>query len=261
MNRKSCLALLTVVTALVAVPVGLAQIPGGNPTDELPPVPNPTAVQSHVLECVHGALDVAFGASGTLLNGNTGASWVPYWLGPSFTTPGGTLVVPTYAEARCDPATSEAPFAQNQSVAVYGQCDPYDDYTAPSPTSDTTNLPEPGACLPPVQVESGPHNDRNYTLYTDGQSGAPYPYTATTATTHGYPAASFDGGTIIEVYVDSSNTTVSITGEDPAVVRKAADSIKRIPSKDWVPDAVCMPSPGRPCIVGLPAVTEAARGH
>lgn len=135
-----------------------------------------------------------------------------YWLGEVFET------LPAAPAARvCQPAhpVNPALAANNYISFVYGTC---------SPPLDAAEA----RCLPPVEIQTAPLSERNRARYTWG--GAPYPSTTITlqnAWLRHDAAVSYDGGRIIELYVDG--VTISVFGNDPAQVRRAAERVQRVP--------------------------------
>ena len=124
----------------------------------------------------------------------------------------------THTKRSCEPppalvvtASSGAPppaTRNDHTSYVYGDCTPG------GPRKD------PGGCTAPVEIQSAPHCERNYRLYR-GLDGRLYPHRLLRI--RGVPAASFDGGTVIELY--TGHTTISIFGERPALVRRAAEEV------------------------------------
>ena len=74
-----------------------------------------------------------------------------------------------------------------------------------------------GGCLPPLEVQTTPLCEKHARLYRDRT------YRATK--TKAVPAASFDGGRILEIY--TANTTITIYGERPELVLRAAAGLRR----------------------------------
>jgi len=77
-----------------------------------------------------------------------------------------------------------------------------------------------GGCLPPIQVQSSPICQKHASLYQSEY--LQYPYESLTI--KGVPAASFDGGTTIEIY--AGDTTITVYGRDPAQVRRVAEDVR-----------------------------------
>jgi hypothetical protein len=125
----------------------------------------------------------------------------------------------THTGRSCEPppvlvvaASSGAPppaTRNDHTSYVYGDCTPG------GPRKD------PGGCAAPVEIQSAPYCERNYRLYR-GIDGGLYPHRLLTI--RGVPAASFEGGTIVELY--TGHTTISIFGESPALVRRAAARVR-----------------------------------
>lgn len=86
--------------------------------------------------------------------------------------------------------------------------------------------PSKADAFPPLQVQSTPLCEAHAALYTTpGDTlGSSLPYPHENLTIKGVPAASFDGGTILEIY--TGHTTISIKGTDATLVRLAADSVR-----------------------------------
>lgn len=82
---------------------------------------------------------------------------------------------------------------------------------------------EEGACFPPLEIQSAPMCERHAGLYTDGSPDGASPYPHEELTVRGVPGASFDGGTVLELY--TGTTTVALFGDDPAQVRRLAESV------------------------------------
>jgi hypothetical protein len=129
----------------------------------------------------------------------------------------------TYAKRRCTgPAVSvssssrRVPPAQrnDNTTFIYGDCDP----TGPKK--------DPGGCTAPLEVQSAPSCERNFRLYrtVDG----PYPHRSLTV--RGAPAASYDNGTIVEIYTDA--TTISIFGHRASLVHRAARRVYPLSGRD-----------------------------
>ena len=78
-----------------------------------------------------------------------------------------------------------------------------------------------GGCVPPLEVSSSPLCQKHVGLYLDSDVGA-WEYESTTI--KGVPAASFDGGRILEIY--TAKTTITIYGQDPELVLGAAAALR-----------------------------------
>jgi hypothetical protein len=130
----------------------------------------------------------------------------------------------TYAKRRCSPpavaVSSSAgrrlpPADRNDDTTfIYGSCKP----TGPKR--------DPGGCTTPLEVQSAPSCERNFRRYRtiDG----PYPHRSLTV--RGAPAASFDNGTIMEIY--TGRTTISIFGHRASLVPRAARKVYRLSGRD-----------------------------
>lgn len=180
-----------------------------------------------------------------------------YWLGSTFEG------LPSSTGARvCQPEhpTNPALGANNHISFLYGDC---------APPLDGVDGVE-AHCLPPLEIQTAPYAERNRTRYR--LDGGTYPSTRVTlANTHlgGLidGAYSFDGGTIIEIYVD--DLTISVFGNDAAQVRRAADAVRRVPrTRVGVPEpargpledaGVCSerPAPRPGCDVTVPDAPKA----
>jgi hypothetical protein len=138
--------------------------------------------------------------------------YVAYWLGAFFDG------LPA-AEARRACELPDPVLGRNVYLQFsYGSCT-----AAPS-----------SACVPPVQVQSSPLCERNYRLYRndyDSDSGT-YP-SSPISTAHGYSGRSFEGGMVIELYTDV--TTISIYGNSPDSVRRAAEQVRTVPTGVKIP--------------------------
>jgi hypothetical protein len=109
-------------------------------------------------------------------------------------------------------AVHERPVRINDVVYVYGAC------------------PGPGACVPPLQVISAPGCERPHSLY-DRYAGPPAaggPATHDEVTIDDTKAAVFDSGERIELY--TGDATVTVVGDDPDVVRSAAEDLIAAPT-------------------------------
>ncbi len=109
-------------------------------------------------------------------------------------------------------------------VYVYGDCPTY------PPDSPASKVE--GGCVTPIQVQATPLCEAHAALYSrpggDTLDGAvPYPHAALRI--KGVPAASFEGGTILELY--TGDTTISIKGADGSQVRRAADGLRLAPGR------------------------------
>jgi hypothetical protein len=129
----------------------------------------------------------------------------------------------TYAKRRCtQPAVSISssrgrvpPAERNDNTTfIYGDCDP----TGPKK--------DPGGCTAPLEVQSAPSCERNFRLYRN--IDGPYPHRSLTV--RGAPAASYDNGTIMEIY--TGRTTISIYGHRASLVRRAARRVYRLSGTD-----------------------------
>jgi hypothetical protein len=129
----------------------------------------------------------------------------------------------TYANRRCtQPAVSVSssrrrvpPAERNDNTTfIYGDCDP----TGPKK--------DPGGCTAPLEVQSAPSCERNFRLYRN--IDGPYPHRSLTV--RGAPAASYDNGTILEIY--TGRTTISIFGHRASLVRRAARRVYALSGRD-----------------------------
>ncbi len=125
-----------------------------------------------------------------------------------------------------DPPHPETPeFGRADDVVyIYGDCPTY------PPGSPASKVE--GGCVTPIQIQSTPLCEAHAALYTtpggntlDGS--VPYPHTALRI--KGVPAASFEGGTILELY--TGHTTISIKGTDANQVRRVADNLRVAPAR------------------------------
>jgi hypothetical protein len=78
-----------------------------------------------------------------------------------------------------------------------------------------------GGCVPPLEVSSSPLCQKHVGLYLDPDVGA---WEYESRSIKGVPAASFDGGRILEIY--TANTTITIYGQDPELVLRAAVALR-----------------------------------
>jgi len=78
-----------------------------------------------------------------------------------------------------------------------------------------------GGCVPPLEVSSSPLCQKHVGLYLGPDVGA---WEYESRTIKGVPAASFDGGRILEIY--TARTTITIYGQDPALVLRAAAALR-----------------------------------
>jgi hypothetical protein len=160
----------------------------------LPPISDPTAVAVEMICPVT-------------------PEYVPHWLGNDFEG-----IHPDIYDRVCEPPDPILG-RTTQTTVEYGSC----------------SAPDGSACTAPLQVQAAPMCERRYSLYRTefgadgvGKETPVYPYNYILVKGGTLGAASFDGGTTIEVY--TGTTTVSISGEDPAQVRRAADAIRPMPS-------------------------------
>ena len=70
-------------------------------------------------------------------------------------------------------------------------------------------------------MQSAPLCEKHVGLYLDPDAGA---WDYESITIKGVPAASFDGGRILEIY--TGTTTITIYGEDPTQVLRFADALR-----------------------------------
>jgi hypothetical protein len=115
----------------------------------------------------------------------------------------------TYIGRDCEPPVRNEPTRANLVTYIYGDCVAADG----------------GSCLPPLEVQSWPACERNLSTYLTGPDNAPMPHVETTV--QGAPAAIFDDGERLEIF--TATTTVVIFGDDPALVSRAALSLRQEP--------------------------------
>lgn len=110
-------------------------------------------------------------------------------------------------------ADSEFPEDQRRDTVtyLYGECPPE------TPRETGAGLFCHGGCLPPLEVQSTPLCEKHARLYSDWEHRA--------TTIKGVPAAMFDDGRILEIY--TANTTITIYGERPELVLRAAQALRR----------------------------------
>lgn len=162
-----------------------------------------------------------FTTAGSLESGNTDAEEAPtvcaseplydvYWLDGAF---GGLTLTET--ERLCEPYDPE--LGRNEYVSfIYGDC-----------TVDDSEDDHPGGCLAPLEIQSAPLCERHAGLYSTGlEQGEPYPHESLRI--RGVPAASFDDGTVLELY--AGETTIAIFGDDAQLVRDAANAVVSAPA-------------------------------
>lgn len=149
-------------------------------------------------------------------------AYTVYYLGATFE--GLPVTDVTHTAEPPHPETPE--FGRSDDVVyIYGDCPTY------PPGSPASKVE--GGCVTPIQVQSTPLCEAHAALYStpggDTLDGAvPYPHTALRI--KGVPAASFEGGTILELY--TGHTTISIKGTERNQVRRAADSLRLAPPRD-----------------------------
>lgn len=123
----------------------------------------------------------------------------------------------TYANNSCEPSVALGvaasgkvlrPPRNDNTTFIYGDCQPS------GPKGD------PGGCTAPLEIQSAPACERNARRYQTAD-GAPYPHK--NLRIRGVPAASYDEGTILEIY--TGRTTISIFGDRPSQVRRAAEAL------------------------------------
>ena len=144
----------------------------------------------------------------------------------------------------CSPADPDFGFDRRDDVTyVYGDCrDP----------RSTDSRAGGGGCLPPIEVQSTPLWQKHYSLYAS--SPVPWPYEPTEV--KGAPAASFDGGLLLEIY--TGVTTITVYGrDDPSLVRFFAENLKLaleedIPQPDRTLNALSSASALAPSVAVLP---------
>jgi len=189
----------------LAPPVAGAQSLGPDDVDpnaEADPLTN-SALPAKAIDC------------GTRAN-DASRSYDVYWLGTSF---GGQQVSGVTRD--CTPKSTEVPIAHDHTTFLYGTCLP--EQTAPITGATSEDLAEPGGCVPPLEIQSAPTSQHNPNLYTAGvPADGQYPYTATRV--NGAEAASYNDGTIVEVY--RNGTTISVMGQDAGLVASAAEGLQ-----------------------------------
>jgi hypothetical protein len=84
-----------------------------------------------------------------------------------------------------------------------------------------------GSCLPPLEVQSTPLCEKHVSLYRDPAVGA---REYESKTIKGVPAASFDGGRMLEIY--TADTTITLYGQRPELVLRAAQALRRAAPKN-----------------------------
>lgn len=109
-----------------------------------------------------------------------------------------------------DPAAPEIGRRDNVTY-LYGEC----------PTLSASEIESEGGCLPPIEVQSTPLCEKHVGLYLDPELGA---WEYESKTIKGVPAASFDGGRILEIY--TGTTTITIYGDDALQVLRFADALR-----------------------------------
>ncbi len=123
----------------------------------------------------------------------------------------------THALRGCDPAA--VPFTRNDQVSYsYGDCHPAGNGQS---------------CVDPIEVQSAPLCERHAAIYSAEPNPDDTPYQHTDLTIRGVPAASYDGGTTVEIY--TADTTITIMGQDPPQVMRFASAVGPAPASD-VPD-------------------------
>lgn len=103
---------------------------------------------------------------------------------------------------------------QDSVTYLYGDCPPL---TAAEAKTE-------GGCLPPLEIQSTPLCEKHARLYRNPDVGA---WDYESKTIKGVPGASFDGGRILEIYI--TNTTISIHGQRPELVLRAASALRKAP--------------------------------
>lgn len=78
-----------------------------------------------------------------------------------------------------------------------------------------------GGCVPPLEVSSAPLCQKHVGLYLDPDVGA---WEYESRTIKGVPAASFDGGRILEIY--TATTTITIYGQEAELAFRAAAALR-----------------------------------
>lgn len=119
-----------------------------------------------------------------------------------------------------DPVTASG--RQDAVTYAYGSCPSYP-RTGPAAGFE-------GGCLPPIEIQSAPLCEAHANLYTQPgdapDSAVPEPHKDLKI--KGVPAASFDHGTILQIY--TRHTTIAISGTNDRLVRRVADSLRVAPA-------------------------------
>jgi hypothetical protein len=201
---RKLIGLLAGASGLVLAAAALAVGGGANPPSNAPPGPG-TKV---------GTVTARDAAAGGGLKGcpsDGAANFDTYSLGHDF---GQLSLTAVKRECKAPDATAIAVGApalrQNTKTYSYGTCE--------QPAGLDSG------CADPVSVQNFPACERNLSLYKryPAPDGAVYPYDLTRI--RGVPAAIFDDGDRIEIY--TGDATVVVWGQDPDLVRKAAESLQ-----------------------------------
>jgi hypothetical protein len=158
-----------------------------------------------------------------------------YWLGNAFEG------MPMSSQARhCSPGDGvNAPMVG--VATTYGDCS--------VDGTDDTETTDPHACQPPLQVFSGPMCNSQASQYAmpsgDGSEPDSNALTYDALTIRGVAAASFEEGTVIDIY--TAGTTIKVMGEEPTTVYEAAKDVvgsSYYPGSDSVTDPTApLPEP------------------
>lgn len=182
-----------------------------------------------------GARDAAAGGGLKDCPSDGSTNFDTYSLGPQF---GRLSLTGVQRECKAPDATAIAVGApalrQNNKTYLYGTC------KQPTETE--------GGCADPISVQSFPACERNLSLYKryPAPDGTVYPYDMTRI--RGVPAAIFDDGDRIEVY--TGDVTVVVWGQDPALVEKAAKSLRGLHGRTDVTASDHLPDPAPGALTG-----------
>lgn len=128
---------------------------------------------------------------------------------PRFTTynAGASLagLLMTNAHRTCEKSNAPGEVRTDDVTYSYGSCDA-----------------SGGSCMPPVEVQSAPLCERHAALYSPTDAdGEPYPVTSLTI--RGVPAASYENGTIVEIY--AGDTTITVRAQPTGLVQAFLGSL------------------------------------
>jgi len=102
----------------------------------------------------------------------------------------------------CQPAADSSATRNDDVTYTYGSCDPS---TAPG-----------DACTDPIEVQSAPLCERHAAIYAASPEPDGNPYPINYLTIRGVPAASYENGSIVEIY--AGNTTITVRGTNVSQV-------------------------------------------